>query len=271
MSSTTSPLLKIFKPAKLVCHFVEMQEQYRLTKERDNKRTRLSSLLIDVNVQLNILKLVMNETSEISASSNHGLESMISSMQTKAGLLQKVLVQCLTVSSLISETDVMKKMQKRLTQVNKRGNNLKQAVTPDMNFECYNSKITWTDAYVALENNGSHKGLDSKQELIRHGSYIQQEFSLSVQQLGISNAMVEKIMMVFPVMKVTQGDNVVLVDRCELLLQKDCFLQLLLCQVKENSSTESKDLLENVPEDKAANTECGAQKKDGRGNLRYTS
>ena len=78
--------------------------------------------------------------------------------------------------------------------------------------------------------------------------------------------MVEKLMMAFPVMKVTQGGNVVLVDRCELLLQKDCFLQLLLCQVKENSSTESKDSLENVSsEDKAAKKEYGAQKKDGRG------
>ena len=90
---------------------------------------------------------------------------------------------------------------------------------------CCNSHLTWSQAYVAIENTHDWK-VASSQELRTYASYIQQEFCVPVSQLGIIDDVVGLLMVNFPLMKAKEGKNEVLIDKCELLVQDDCFLRI---------------------------------------------
>ena len=141
-------------------------------------------------------------------------------------------------------------MKKRITQVVGK---LKSILTNAISKCCH---LTWSQAYVAIENTHDWK-VASSQELRTYASYSQQEFCVPVSQLGITDDVVGLLMVNFPLMKAKEGKHEVLIDKCELLVQDDCFLRLLSRQ-DENEQDSQEESFHEEPsqEDSVMDTNC---------------
>ena len=121
-------------------------------------------------------------------------------------------------------------MSKRVLQVQQQQKGIIQkAIESKMKLSILNTNQTWEKAYnVFLVN---HIEIP---KLISLAGHVHSEFCVSTVELGVTEEIIKTLLENFPIIRAKQGQNDVLIDHNELLMQPDCFLRLLTNQSDEN-------------------------------------
>lgn len=184
----------------------------------------------DIDFDLNDLKECLHSASQIKASPQAGLEDMMISLQHKSSLLKLILVKSLAIAEKIKKTDTLTKMKKRINQTYTTSivKLKKSAYGNKIVLKCLNTGLSWEEAYIMAENNVmTPDETCSIREFIYYAGKIQSEFMMDTQDLNINAACVDVLLQHFPIMRARKGNQDILIDSAELLLQKDVFLKIL--------------------------------------------
>ena len=186
----------------------------------------------------------MQAASEIDILVSGGMSRMMVSLKNKEEILKNILTLAAAIKKEIVTCNVIYKMNKRLTQKSSETKlALKKVIrSNEINFKCLNSSLSWVEAYIAAEcDTFKHVPL-SYSDIVKIAGSVHAEFCVSVEVLPIEERsnIIDLLVERFPIMFVSRGNNSLLIDLHELLLDKECFTQFLKSDEKEKEVQQNK-------------------------------
>ena len=246
--------------------FVVLQNKYSLGQSKKASKTALSQI-VDKVKKIHQFDEKLNEASQINIDVSQGTERLrISSLQSqlsspsKQALLTQILTKTMEIKHFTDSSDVTRKTKKRLLQQSQRKTNVvKDLKEQETKLCCYNSEMSWENAFLALENNRFSANVSSRVEIKNLAAQVESSFiipmsSIVDEDMARKEAIIELLLLNFPIMRVTRVKNQekkdVLIDVKQLVLDPECFSMLFEVDdsATEVSSREQEELLKPVKE-----------------------
>ena len=190
-------------------------------------KTALSQIVDKVKKEIHQLDEKLKEASQINIDVSQGTERLCISSLQKQALLTQILTKTMETKHLINSSDVIRKIKKRLLQQSQRKTNVvKDLKEQETKLCCYNSEMSWENAYSALENNRFSANVSSV-EIKNLAAQVESSFiipmsSILDEDMARKEAIIEVLLLNFPIMRATRVENQekkdVLIDVKQLVL-----------------------------------------------------
>ena len=150
----------------------------------------------------------------------------------------------LQTAKKIESSKIITKIRKQFAQEKrKRTQKMQALLEADLQLTCYNSKLTWSEAFLLAEQNIFHGKSVSNEQIIRWAAQVREESFVLVMEDDEMLQSIPLLLKHFPVMLAEKQHKRLLIDIHDLVLEPSTFILLLQNKTMQEDGTEDPGLL----------------------------
>ena len=178
---------------------------------------------------MSALCAAFQQASEIKIDVTKGLELLSVSASAKNTALVKCVTLAAEVVGEIYRSNVINGIRKQMRQNSlKKEQNLAEIFRSNMSLTCFNSELSWTDAFLRAEENKGNLPC-AKIQLVEYATCVESECFVDPDFLPTQNhrEIINALLKWFPILLAERPTKSCLINIHELILNSDAFLCLL--------------------------------------------